>query len=554
MSGSLPPGFTLDPAPPAATPGLPAGYTLDQPTQPGVLDTLGHKVGLGVRNVAEGTVGPLYDLAAKPFQWAGLPVHSFSDNLTALGLPQPQTPFERGASAVIEPVAGVMTGLGAGRVLSAAASPVVSAIGDALQAQPVTQAVSAGAGGATTAATGSPLAGALVSMATPLAGVAGGQVVRPLERLAFGGSITPDDAALARTANVKYDIPINTGDMTDNSILRNTLDQAGKLPFSGARPAADAKQTAWQGAIAREMGDPNGATAFTPSVMDASRTRIGQAFNDVAAHTSIPPAETATLGSDLDAIIPDASKVLTEGELVPLQKQIDGIKKLAADNGGTISGDAYQALTRVKAPLDLLESSTDPNKAHFAGLVRDALDDAFMRSAAPADQDALGQAKYQYRVMRTVDQLAAGSRDGSITGDGFMQKVLTASRRFDSPTGGMAYTGGGNIGELARIGKLMRAAPQTGTADRALVNAAAFSGLAGLGSITPTGALYTAGTLAANRAAGSYLRSGSLANRLIEGAIGAPPGQQNPLLQALQTSGVTGLNSMYRNGLAPPTQ
>ena len=30
-----------------------------------------------------------------------------------------------------------------------------------------------------------------------------------------------------------------------------------------------------------------------------------------------------------------------------------------------------------------------------------------------------------------------------------MQKVLTASRRFDAPTGGMAYTGGGNIGELA---------------------------------------------------------------------------------------------------------
>jgi hypothetical protein len=554
MSGSsLPPGFTLDPPPPTATPGLPPGFTLDQPPQPGLLDTLGHKIGLGVRNVAEGIVGPAYDLAAKPFQAVGLPVRSFSDNLTALGLPQAQTPFERGASAVIEPVAGTLTGQGVGRVLSAAASPVVQAVGGALQAQPVTQAVAAGAGGATTAATGSPLAGALVSMATPLAGVAGGQVVRPLERMAFGGSITPTDAQLGRTAIDKYGIPINTGDMTDNSILRTGLDQAGKLPFSGARGAADAKQAAWQGAIAREMGDPN-ATAFTPDVLTASKQRIGQAFDNVAANTSIPPAETATLGNTLDAIIPDASKVLTEGELVPLQKQIDGIKKLAADNGGTISGDAYQALTRTKAPLDLLESSADPNKAHFAGLVRDALDDAFMRSAAPEYQDALGQAKYQYRVMRTVDQLAAGSRDGSISPDGFMQKVLTASRRFDAPTGGMAYTGGGNIGELARIGKLMRAAPQTGTADRALVNVAAGAGLAGLGSITPMGALYTAGTLAANRAAGSYLRSGGLANRLIESAVGPAPSAQNPLLQAFQTSGVTGLSSMYRNALIRPTQ
>src|SRR5207342_473836 len=100
-----------------------------------------------------------------------------------------------------------------------------------------------------------------------------------------------------------------------------------------------------------------------------------------------------------------------------------------ARNNGEIPGDVYQTLTHHGGPLARLESSADPDVAHYAGRIRDALDDAFVRSASQQDQDALTQARYQYRVMRTVDQLAAGSRDGGITPLGFMNAVKTASRR-----------------------------------------------------------------------------------------------------------------------------
>src|SRR6185369_13620370 len=124
-----------------------------------------------------------------------------------------------------------------------------------------------------------------------------------------------------------------------------------------------------------------------------------------AARTSIPPAQTSTLVSDLAPIIPLAERNLGPQELAPLQKEIDHITGLIAKNNGTLSGEAYQALTRSKAPLDLAESSTNPNVAHYAGMIRDAVDDAFVRSASPADQAALAQAKYQYRIMRTIDPL-----------------------------------------------------------------------------------------------------------------------------------------------------
>lgn len=517
--------------------------------------TPGRGVGLGTRAVLQGTVGPVYDLIASPINaigsHIGLPtIRPFSENLTAIGLPQAQTPSERGAAAVIEPTTGALGGAAAGRAIATAANPIVRAIGTALSDQPVTQAVSAGAGGATSEATGDPRLGLAVSMASPFAVTAANRGARAVENTALG--VSRPNAELGDIARTKYNIPIGAPDLTDNTIIRIGADQAGKLPFSGARPAAEAKQAAWQNAIAKEMGDP-AATNFRPEVLGPNATRISKGFADVAQRTSITPAETAQLERDLDGVLYNSKRLLEPGAREPLENQIADIKQFIKDNNGTISGDAYQRLTRSDSLLSKLERRQG-GVEDLASDVRDHLDDAFVRSAAPGDQEALTRLRYQYRVMRTVDQLAAKSKTGDISPDGFMEKVVAASRKYDAPTGGIAYTGGGNIGELARIGKLMRAAPNSGTADRAWVNAAmgAYSGgslAAGMAHLLdPSVAIGVPAVLAANRAAGSYLRSGALANRLIEGAMGTAPTLQNQLMRALQTSGVTSLEAEYQRG------
>jgi hypothetical protein len=520
---------------------------------PTFMQNVGRGLGLGTRDVIEGTLGGPYDAIAAGLNKTGLlpPINTLGENLTKLGLPEPKTPFERTVSGVDQPIASTLLPMSVGTRLATSASPVVSAVGNALTAQPATQATAAAAGGLATEATGDPRIGTAVSVAGPLLMHGAGVTGRAIENTAIGG-ISKPDAELGKLALDKYKIPIGAPDLTDNTLLRIGADQAGKLPFSGAGPAAAAKQAAWQGAIAREMGEPT-ATSFTPDVMAGTKARLGQAFDDAAANTSIPPAETSTLSNGLANIMPEASQVLTDAELKPLQTQIDNINGLIAKGNGTLSGEAYQALTRSKAPLDLAEGSTNPNVAHYASMIRDHLDDAFQRSASPDVQDALSQARYQYRVMRTIDPLVAGSRDGNITPDAFMQKVLTASRRFDAPTGGMAYTGGGNIGELARIGKLMRAPPQTGTADRMLINAAAVGGTGLPALVThPATMVGVPAGLMANRLLGMYLRSGGTANRLID-AVAPDLTRPNPLLTALQTSGVTALTNQIgpRNRLGP---
>ena len=429
-------------------------------------------------------------------------------NLLTPGMPDPWnlpgTPIEKGVGSVVEG-AGTAALLGPKGV----AVPVAGGVG---------------------AATGEVASANVADWAKPGAGLAGnvaGAVATgaatTAQRTARGAvtDVSAVDATLGKLAKDKYGIPIDAPDLSSNPFYRITSDQASKLPFSGAPKAAAAKHEKWQGAIAKEMGE--NATAFTSDVMDRAATRIGAEFDRVANATSIDQPSVNTMIGDLAVIERDMNQVLPTNELPKIKAQLDNIVDVASKQNGTISGASYQALTRKNAPLDLAERSADPNVRHVAGQIRDALDDAFVRSASPTDQAALVQAKYQYRIMRTIDQLVAKSRDGNITPAGFMEKVVTASRKFDSPTGGIAYTGGGNIGELAKIGNLMRPAPQTGTADRALVNALAVGGTASPFFFDPASMTIVPLALAANRAGGSYLRSGGLADRVMRNALQPPP-------------------------------
>ncbi len=202
----------------------------------------------------------------------------------------------------------------------------------------------------------------------------------------------------------------------------------------------------------------------------------------------------------------------------------------AAQKGqGAISGDQYQALTNAGADLSSVMKSPDPRVSGYAMQVRSALDDAFQRSAAQGDQAALGQAKGQYRAMKTIEDLVEKSPSGNISPPALMSQVRSASSRFDSSNGGMAYTGGGPLGDLARIGQqFFRAQPNSGTPDRLLVNsllgggAASHLGAVAAGAVSPMSLAAVPAGLAVNRLTGSYLRSGFYADNLLNSTLGTP--------------------------------
>lgn len=386
-------------------------------------------------------------------------------------------------------------------------------------------------GQAATDATGDPLLGMAATAAIPLGMKAAGAASRGT----FGAKVDPETAALADAARNKWGIPVNAGQISSSPSVNMLNSVTRRLPFSGAGEQAAEQSASFNRAVSTTFGE--NATKLTPDVMAAARDRIGSQFEGIAQKTPSIQGDQQ-LVADLSGVIRSAKGSVTDSEFAPIQSQVMNVVK--AFQGGSITGDQYLALTRRGTPLDAAMNSANPNIKNFAGDVRDALDGAFQRSATPDVLDQLQQARAQWKNMRTVEGLAAKSTTGDISPALLQSKVLANNKG----TYGAAYGGGGDLKELADIGqRFLKEPPNSGTADRSalfsMLGAAGAAGEVGLASHNPLLALYSLaapiGTMAAGRAAGSYLRSDRLANSIIDRSLGRPsaPGISNKLLNAI---------------------
>jgi Transglycosylase SLT domain len=443
---------------------------------------------------------------------------------------------------------GAVLGVGA-RLAAAGAGRVVPAVGRAIEAgtelasgtlrgaTPAANVAARGASLATHGALQGAAAGALLSgqsdesagsqaltgaAAGALLGPAAGAVGAGARALAGrSGGVDTDIAQLAKLARDKYGINIPAPQMSENSLIQAVNDQSAKLPLSGAGKKIAATQTAWQRAVIGQMGET--ADRVSPAVMSRAATRIGQVFDDVANRTNVT-VDNTMLGALGRVETEAAAAPLGAGGQSAIRSQIDNLMEAAAKGNGSLTGDVYQQLTRADSPLDRAIHAADPNVRFYASRIRDALDGAFERSAAAGDKAALQQARSQWRAMKTIEDLAEKSPDGNLSPALLMGQVRGASSRFDSSTGGMAYTGGGPLGDLARIGQQFLKPPANSTtADRQMINALLTGHVitSGLASVTANPYLVGAvpAGLAANRLAGGYLRGAGLANRLIDSSI-----------------------------------
>jgi hypothetical protein len=407
-------------------------------------------------------------------------------------------------------------------------------------------------GAGTLAAGGTPEQAEANALRGAAIGAGAGVVGSTANKLLAAGT-SPEVAALAQTAIDKYGIPLGPGQISTNPLIRRADALVNKIPLSGGTASSEAQNQALTKAIATEMGTPT-ATALTPAVMGSTKARISSVFQNVANNTKAIPADPQ-FDNEMLGIMSAAQASTTPQQLAPLNSQFDDIMKTFQKGGNAIDGKTYLSMTARGSPLDAAISSSDPAIATYAGQMKDALDDAMQRAASPADQAALTQARYQWKVMRTVEDLAEKAPTGAIS-----PALLMGAVRKNFPN--MAYDGGGNMGELARIASQFMKEPSTsGTAE----NLKVLGGLGGAAtlalnpSLIPAAAGTAAGIVAGGRAAGMALRSKALANTMINGGLGtshlaatpnlnmllraAPPalqapGNQNLLLGPIDLDGI----------------
>ena len=354
----------------------------------------------------------------------------------------------------------------------------------------------------------------------------------------MGGYLSQPVSDLASTAVNKYGIPLRTG-----QILAANGDRAAGIADSnmisrygtGFAGNQAAQREAFTRAISHTFGEDS--PALTPEVMQAAKTRIGGVFNDVANRTDIVDADGVM--DKLKGIVSDASQVLPADEITPISNQVARIEA-AIDGTGQIPGENYQRLTVKGGALDRAMSSSNPNIRYYAQQVRGALDDGMIASAAPEDSAALQQARWQYKNLMTIKNLAAKAGvDGTISPTLLNGAVNTSFKN-------RAFTGAGDLGELSQIGQaFMKEPPQSGTAPRLaemLKNAPAAGALIDSGiafhdpvlalKLATGGLALGAGKVGLNALGGAYARNPLVRNMLLSG--GNIPG---PVGNALGVAG-----------------
>lgn len=329
-----------------------------------------------------------------------------------------------------------------------------------------------------------------------------------------------ETARLAQAARDRFGISLRPAQMSDNASVRFMDSVLQRLPFTGIGPHAAEQQTAFNRALASEMGVTS--DKISPDVIQTAKRTAYNAYD--AAKATMGPLKTDTeLFRDLKDVYDNAHYNLEP----KLAKLIDGhienvINKI--DMGTrTLDPDLFQSLTRHKGPLDRAINSPDSKIAGHAEDIKGALDRLVGRND-PALKALYDRAQYRYAIAKAIEPLANASTTGNISPRTLLSKV--AEHPHSAPA------------ELGRIGRqFLTEPPSSGTAERELQHRLLWqlgTGALGLGAagaahhFDPEGFQrdvgYGGGALAAGVLGGRALASRPLANWMIYSGLRQPGG------------------------------
>lgn len=393
-------------------------------------------------------------------------------------------------------------------------------------------AIQGGAGAALTSGQSDRPLGEQVATGALIGGVAGPVIPAAANLVGKGvNSLTQSPVAtevadLARVAMDKWKIPLRSGQ------IAGTADRAAGIADSnliGATGSGYGKNAAQQGraftrAVSSTIGED--VDAITPEVMAAAKRRIGGQMNDIAAKTEIVVDDPML--NDLAAVGSQAREIgLESGQIKGLDAQIEKILDYAANHDGKITGEAYQTIVGHKSSLQRMQSNGQGAMRDLASDIRDALDGGLERSAPQDVREALTRARYEYKNLKTIEDLAEkAGPDGQISPAQLLGRVRA---KFDN----FAYGGGGDLGELARIGQtFMKEPPNSGTAPRLaeMLKRHGISGGLGVGGL---GVALNQPEIAAKMiAAGVAAEGARIGNNALQGGLKNNPGLTNRLLSS----------------------
>lgn len=304
-------------------------------------------------------------------------------------------------------------------------------------------------------------------------GVAGGVgqgIAKSIGALVRGpkNTLSPAEKSLAAEAE-KMGIQLTPAQQTGNRFLKTVDAVLENLPATAGKMAdaqeSQAKQftqavTRTFGANAQDIGE---------GTMKGAKDRIGGEYQRIFAGEKI---DAQAFAPRLGLVKAEAVRALPEDKARVVANKIDDL--FAKVENGSIDGIQYQ---KWRSALN----SSDGDTKHYLKLAKNAVDDAASVSLSPGKMDDFLKANIQYKNLKTVQPLAEKSVTGYASPALLLERVRAANPD-------MAFSGGGDLGKLAKVGKafVKEQVPNSGTAQRMMAQTLLTGGVGG-GTLAMTG-------------------------------------------------------------------
>jgi len=275
--------------------------------------------------------------------------------------------------------------------------------------------------------------------------------------------VLPIDPELAKVAQIagdlKHPIDVRPDQIIEGAKFSKLVGQASSdVPLSNSKTASN--QVAFTRNLIDMLNPEEGkADRLTPEVFDTAMRRSGQGIGDIMAKTDVP-VESVTEG--VEKLRTDADKFATDNDKRILGNYIDELQSKAGDDG-IINGTALKELNSEIGARARTEAGNDLGRR--LNDLQDVIQDAVEKHVEPADATPLRDFRRQYAYGKMVEPLVAKTIDGKVSPAGLMARV-TATKQGKQF---MARSAGGPIGDLAKVGQLIKEPGSSGTAERSLV-------------------------------------------------------------------------------------
>lgn len=322
-------------------------------------------------------------------------------------------------------------------------------------------------------------------------------------------TIDPERAAILQKA-IDAGFSVSPDMLGDNKFVKILTDTLKKVPLSGS--TTEANQVAFNRALIKAVGGDPLQKKLSAETFSQAMKKSGAAIGDVSARTDVPL--DTDFASALASNIESAEKFQTADVGRIVKNYVDDIEAKAEANGGVVNGQAFRRLNSQIGRK--IRGTTDGDlKMALEDLQTDMLTALERNVTDAADLTILKDAKRKYAIGKTLEPLVAKSLEGDISPTALMARVNGNSAGKTA----MAMNRSGELGELSRIGQLLKEPASSLTAEREAVYGKIGLGAAGVGAsvLNPGVAAGVAGTWTA---ANLYNRlSPILARRIVRNSL-----------------------------------